>query len=302
MLHQPSDLLADKTVIITGAGQGIGRALACYLAAQGANLVINDLDSGLVNDLACELNSQTAKDGTLKVIALAGSVSDWLFAERLIATAVSRFGRLDGLINNAGLHYSCLPWQEEPLRLKTLLEVNVLGALYCGSQALKQFVGQGFGALINLSSGAHLGVAEQGAYCASKGAIASLTYSWALDARAYGVRVNAVAPLAQTRMIDSLPSSSGGLKSKAPPAQSLAPLFGYLLCDASAHITGQVIRFNGRDLSLLNPPTAASDYVSHENWQLSDIIDAFEQSLSEQLKPVGLLAAEYVPPDKNKGD
>ena len=275
-----------KVVIITGAGQGIGRAVALHLAAEGMAVVINDLDAGLLDVLAKDIRARGGQ-----VLTKAGSVADWNFAEQIVIAAVSEFGRLDGLINNAGLHYSSLPWDEQPERIQQLIDVNVVGSLYCGIHALKVFVAQQSGSLVNLSSGAHLGVENQSTYCASKGATASMTYAWAMDAMPFGVRVNAVAPLAKTRMTDSLQQYQTNEKLQAPAveqASAMGPLFSYLLSEDSADITGQAIRFNGRDLSILQHPRVADYQETRDDWSGDTMASVFDKTLSQQCSPVGL--------------
>jgi len=280
----------NKTIVITGAGRGIGRALAQYLAANGAAVVVNDLEPTLLESLVEEI-----KNSGGSAFALSGSVSDWDFAKKLIDSAQQQFGSLDGLVNNAGLHYSAALQDENPEQIKKMVDVNVIGTMYCGLHALNVFTKQRTGALVNVSSAAHLGVQRQSIYAATKGAIASLTYSWALDAMPYGVRVNAVSPLAKTRMTDSLPqyNDNGQALPKVQPASSLAPLFGFLLSDAASTITGQLLRFDGQRLSLIEHPKLASQDVMRDDWDINTLQTAFDESLSKQLKPFGLGSVNY---------
>jgi len=276
--------LANKSVIITGAGRGIGRAVAIHLAACGACVVVNDVDANTVQSVVDKIVGAGGQ-----ALAMPGSVTDWQFAGQLVESAVSTFGRLDSLINNAGLHYERLAWQDDEASMRQLVEVNVLGSMYCATQALKVLTAQGFGSLINVTSGAHLGVARQSAYSATKGAIASLTYGLAIDAKAHGVRVNAVAPLARTRMTDALEHYQN--KAAGPdvlPAEALAPLFGFLVSDRSAAITGQLIRFNGQDLSLIHHPAVSEVYETRPSWSIDSIDQVFRGSLRAQLNSVGL--------------
>lgn len=289
--------LVGKVIIVTGAGRGIGRALALYLARQGTRVVVNDVDGDLLDTLVDEISA-----GGGEALAVGGSVSEGSCAETLITSASEQFGALDGLVNNAGLHYQALPWEEDAHSARRLLEVNVLGAVNCGIQALKVFVAQGRGSIINVTSGAHLGVAGQATYAASKGAIASLTYSWALDAMPYGVRVNAVAPLALTRMTDSLTAyqaGSGGVVVHQP--ETLAPLFGYLLADCSAALTGQILRFNGRELSLIDHPVIGATRHSREHWDIDDLRAVLEGVMEHTLSPVGLGAVACAWPPAKPG-
>lgn len=282
--------LNNKTIVITGAGRGIGRALAQYLAVNGAAVVVNDLEPKLLDSLVKDI-----KDSGGKAFALSGSVSDWGFAKTLVDTAQQQFGSLDGLVNNAGLHYSAALQDEDPAQIKKMVDVNVIGTMYCGLHALSVFNKQRFGALVNVTSAAHLGVPQQSIYAATKGAIASLSYSWALDAMPYGVRVNAVSPLAKTRMTDSLPQYNDNDQAmpQVLPASSLAPLFGFLLSDAAATITGQLLRFDGQNLSLIEHPKLASQHIMRDDWNLKTLQTAFEESLNKQLKPFGLGSMSY---------
>lgn len=290
------DNLAGKTLLLTGAGRGIGRALARHLAAEGAALVVNDLDADLLDTLVTEIAGEGGR-----ALAAPGSVSDPAVADGLVATAVNHFGGLDGLVNNAGVHYESTPWKEDPARARQLVEVNVLGTLYCGMAALRYFIGQRRGSLVNVTSGAHLGVAGQATYAASKGAVASLTYAWALDARPYNVRVNAVAPLARTRMTDALAAykPTGGNTASGvvvPEPDALAPLFGYLLADRSAAVTGQILRFNGRELSLISHPVIGAVRYGRDHWDIAAVEEVIAGAMKATLSPVGLGASHYQGP------
>lgn len=266
--------LLGKVVIITGAGRGIGRALALQVAAAGAAVVINDLDANLLDELAQSIQSAGGK-----AMPLAGSVCDWDLGERLTHAAMDTFGRLDGLINNAGLHYERLPWEENEAELRQLVEVNVLGPLFCGIPALRHFIAQRRGSLINVSSSAHLGGPGHASYGATKGAVASLSYGWAMDAKPYGVRVNAVAPLARTRMTDGLSQTSvAGLKIEE--ADTLAPLFIYLLSDFSTAVSGQLIRCHGQEIGLMRRPAPPLHNQARDPWDVESLAALFSDALA----------------------
>lgn len=296
--------LENQSVIVTGAARGIGRALAVSLSAAGARLIVNDLDEQLLEDLVEEIRRCGRE-----VVSVAGSVADWSVAESLVNKAVECYGQLDGLVNNAGLHYSAEPWLEHPDKIKNLYEVNVLGATYCGVNALKIMVAQRHGAIVNLSSGAHLGVEKQATYSASKGAVASLTYGWSIDAAPYGVRVNAIAPLAHTRMTEALTQyNTSAQRNTSQNAdvnahqvdvnqpESIAPLVEYLLSDFSAQISGQLIRFDGEALSILRHPQISDKHYHDSDWDLYKVSEVFSQLGNDGLEPVGLVAGRYVSP------
>ncbi|MDP2005324.1 MAG: SDR family oxidoreductase [Rubrivivax sp.] len=283
---QPARVLEGRCVIVTGAGRGIGRAVALQVAAAGAAVLVNDVDADVAEVVAGEVRAAGGR-----ALALAGSVADWAFAQRMVDTALQAFGRLDGLVNNAALHHEAAPWDEIEARVRRLIEVNVLGPIACGTPALKHFVAQGAGAIVNVSSAAHLGVMGHASYGATKGALASLTYGWALEAAPHGVRVNAVAPLARTRMTDTLAAyrKPAGAVGVAEP-EALAPLFVYLLSDASCELNGQVLRFNGQALSVMRHPQVAPAAQSRAQWDVAALQVAFAGPLASELQAVGLAA------------
>lgn len=283
---QPARVLEGGGVIVTGAGRGIGRAVAMQVAAAGACVLVNDVDADLAEAVAGEIDAVGGK-----ALAMAGSVADWAFALRMVDAALNSFGRLDGLVNNAALHHEAAPWHEDEARVRRLIEVNVLGPIACGTAALKHFVAQGSGAIVNVSSAAHLGVMGHASYGATKGALASLTYGWALEAAPHGVRVNAVAPLARTRMTDSLAAyrTPAGAAGVAEP-QALAPLFVYLLSDASFEVNGQLLRFDGQALSVMRHPQVAPAVQTRRQWDAAALQEAFAGPLAGQLQTLGLAA------------
>jgi hypothetical protein len=143
------------------------------------------------------------------------------------------------------------------------------------------------GSIVNISSGAALGQRSLGTYAASKGAVASLTYSWALDLEAAGIRVNAVCPLARTRMV----LASERSMSNCPPDRTperIAPLVTFLLGDRSLGVTGQVIRCNGPQLHLVGQPYFKEPVLTRENWDDESVTRAFAEVFGAHLEPYGL--------------
>src|SRR5882762_10098309 len=231
-------ILKGKSVVITGAGQGLGRAYAVRAAEQGAGIIVNDIDEKLAGDVV-----QVIKGKGGRAVSVVGSVADWAVAERLTRTCISEFGAIDGLINNAAMHYIELPWDENAAQIRQLIEVNVLGTIYCGVHALKAMISQRRGSIVNVSSSAQFGMELRATYGASKGAAASLTYGWAGEAMPYNVRVNALSPGANTPMMDA--SKKDELRFSRvenqvltiPGPDTVAPIVGYLLSDLAQGIT-----------------------------------------------------------------
>lgn len=275
--------LDGKAVVVTGAGRGLGEAFAVQLGLAGAMVLVNDVDGDAARRTAATIRAQGHP-----AVASEHSVGDAEQAQAIVDLCVSEFGRIDGLVNNAGLTYETLPWDDDAERARALIEVNVLGTVYTGLAALKQMKRQGGGgSIVNISSGASLGQRTIATYAASKGAVASLTYSWALDLEAVGIRVNAVCPLAHTRMVWT---SERALR-KCPPDRTpdrIAPLVVFLISERSSGITGQMIRCNGPQLHIVGQPYLKSPILERDTWDTETVERAFTEVFQAHLEPYGL--------------
>ncbi len=279
-----ANLLEGRTIVVTGAGRGLGRAYAEHASAAGASVLVNDIDVD---------EARAVAEALPRAIASGHDVSDPADAEALVELACRELGPLAGLVNNAGLYYEAAPWEEEPARLRRLIEVNVLGSLFCTAAAARAFREQGSGgAIVNATSGAFFGFPSLGAYGASKGAVIALTLSSAIDLAELGVRVNAVAPIAATRLTLAaevgrrhIPKGAArvpleGIEERTP--DRIAPLVSYLLSALAAHLTGQIFRFDGTRLSRLSFGDAGGeDATRRERWDVDAVIDALRASKAE---------------------
>ncbi|HEY2762439.1 MAG TPA: SDR family oxidoreductase [Pseudonocardiaceae bacterium] len=282
------DLLKGKAVVVTGAGRGLGEAYAVHAARAGANVVVNDVEGELAEAVADRIT-----DAGGRAVASAQSVRDPDQASAIVERCLAEFGRVDGLVNNAGLRHEALPWAENVEAARELIEVNVLGLLYCSIAAARVMRRQRTGSIVNIASGSLLGQRRAGTYSASKGAVASLTYSWALDLEGLGVRVNAVCPLAWTRLVEASPAARLRCTPERTP-QRIAPLITYLLSDRSVDITGQVIRFTGDQLHIVRQPEFKEPVLRGEEWRPEDVDAAFQGALGDYLEPFGL--EKRIPP------
>ncbi|MGQ0718737.1 MAG: SDR family NAD(P)-dependent oxidoreductase [Pseudonocardiales bacterium] len=276
-------ILEGKAVVITGAGRGLGEAYALHAARAGACVVVNDVDGDLAEAVAARIVGQGGR-----AVASAQSVRDPDQASGVVERCLAEFGRVDGLVNNAALNHQALPWEEDVYAARELIEVNVLGVLYCGIAAARVMRRQRAGSIVNISSGSAFGSRGAGTYSASKGAVASATYSWAVDLAEVGVRVNGVCPLAWTRMVER--SSSAAIKSSVTPQRTpdrVAPLITYLLSDRAEGITGQLVRFTGDQLQLVRRPGLKDPALHRDNWATEDIAAAFDGVLDHHLEPFG---------------
>jgi NAD(P)-dependent dehydrogenase (short-subunit alcohol dehydrogenase family) len=259
-------ILDGRAVVITGAGRGLGRAFARHAAASGAAVVVNDIDTEPAHETVAAIGA----DGATAVVSV-GSVADPGYARELITLCRNRFGKLDGLVNNAAVGYHARPWEDDDAeRTRALVETNVLGPFHCGTAAAKVMVAQGNGVIVNVTSGSMIGQRGAAAYSASKGAVASMTYSWAADLAGRGVRVNAVSPIAWTRLMAADPKGNRD----APPPDHVAPLVTYLLSDLSAGVTGQVLRLADGHLHAVRQPAIIRPVLYRETWTVEEIAAA----------------------------
>ncbi|MDQ2880808.1 MAG: SDR family NAD(P)-dependent oxidoreductase [Actinomycetota bacterium] len=276
-------ILDGKAVVITGAGRGLGEAYARHVARSGACVVVNDVDGGQAEAVVERIVEQGGR-----AVANAASVRDPDQASGIVRQCLEHFGRIDGLVNNAALGpHEVLPWEESSSAARDVIEVNVLGVLYCGIAAARAMRAQGSGSIVNISSGSSFGQRRAGAYSASKGAVASLTYSWALDLEEAAIRVNGVCPLAWTRLVERSPAAQLRCTRERTPDR-VAPLITYLLSDLADGITGQLIRCTGDRLHIVRQPAIKEPVLDCAGWDTEDIAAAFDGFLNQSLEPFGL--------------
>jgi NAD(P)-dependent dehydrogenase (short-subunit alcohol dehydrogenase family) len=198
----------DRVAIITGAGRGIGRAHARLLASRGARVVVADLGaeidgSGASHGPADEVVAEIEADGGTAV-ACYGSVADEADAAAIVDTALREFGRLDIVINNAGIHDPAPFGDLTVAQFRRMFDVHFFGTLFVTKAAWPHFLGTGYGRVVNTTSEAILGgIPQLASYGAAKGAVFGLTRNLATEGAAHGIRVNALAPRAHTRMSES---------------------------------------------------------------------------------------------------
>jgi len=274
--------LQDRAIVVTGAGTGLGRAYAIAAGAAGARVVVNDIDAEAARATATSIG-----DAAISVV---GSVSNWDDAARVIETCVESFGAIDGLVNNAGVLHAGAAWEDTETAIRRTVEVNVLGAMFCGVHALRSMVARGSGSIVNVVSGSMLGIPHLSTYGATKGAIASLTWGWAVEAEGTGVRVNALSPIARTEMGNAW-SLSDRNDDDNPDPEIIAPAAVYLLSDLSSVLHGQILRFNGRAVGLLSPPRVELTSVELTDWTADDIATAVDAELADRLPRIGRGAA-----------
>jgi NAD(P)-dependent dehydrogenase (short-subunit alcohol dehydrogenase family) len=254
-------MLRERAVLVTGAGGGLGRAYALACAAEGARVVVQDVDAAAAGAVVAEI---AAAGGAAE--ATGGSVADWDDAAAMVARCVDAFGAIDGLVANAGVRHEALPWDETEAGLRRIAEVNILGVQFTARHAMRAMVDAGRGgAVVTIVSGARLGLAGMSAYGASKGAVAGMTENWALAGAEAGIRVNAVSPLALTPM--ALGDTRADRPS-LPPAEGVAPIVPALL---ATRLTGWTIRFDGTRLQAYAPLALAPAFEDRDGWDAAAV-------------------------------
>ncbi|MSQ26886.1 MAG: SDR family oxidoreductase [Dehalococcoidia bacterium] len=294
------DLLAGRVAIVTGSGRGIGRGEALALAAEGAKVVVND--PGVEGD--GHGGSMAPADEVVAAIKAAGgeavanydSVADWKGAQRLVQTAVDSFGRLDIVVNNAGVVRRGFMDELTEEDFDLVVGVHLKGTFAVCRHAVPVMKAQRYGRIINTASNQFTLPKGRAAYAAAKGGIVSLTYDLAWELQNDGITVNAVAPFAATRMTaveggrDAELVAKGLLsqrrlrqtEARTDPAM-VAPMVVYLASDHAAHVTGCVFRAGGGKIGQYCHPVEVRTIFRNEAaegpWPVAELIDLLPRTV-----------------------
>lgn len=251
----------NKVAIVTGAGGGIGRAIAIALAEAGAAVVVNDIGVSLLG----EGGSTSPAEETKAMILAAGgravvstdSVSEWEAARHIVATAIDAFGRLDVVVNNAGILRDAFFHKMTPEQWTAVVNVHLNGTFFVSRAAAEVFRAQQSGVFVHMTSTSGLiGNAGQANYSAAKMGIVGLSKSIALDMQRYNVRSNCVAPFAWGRMTGNIPTETPDQiarveKLKLMTPEKNAPLVVALASDYASAITGQIFAVRRNEIVLM---------------------------------------------------
>jgi NAD(P)-dependent dehydrogenase (short-subunit alcohol dehydrogenase family) len=269
-------MLDGKSIIVTGAGRGIGRDIALMAAAQGAKVVVNDPgvsesgsghDDGPAMQVVAEIR---AAGGT--AVANTDSVAEWESANRIIRCATDAFGMLHGVVNNAGILRDRIFHNMSVDEWKAVIDVHLHGSFYMARAAASIFRSEERGAFVHMTSTSGLiGNFGQANYAAAKLGIVGLSKSIALDMQRYHVRSNCISPFAWSRLIGTIPSDTPEqaarlAKMKAMETSKIAPLAVCLLSDEAQGVSGQIFAVRANEIFLMGQSRPIRSVHRAEGW------------------------------------
>ncbi len=286
--------LENKVAIVTGGGGGIGREIALALAAEGASVVVNDIGVSLTGDGGSDSPAEetcgliTQKGG--KAVISNDSVSSWKSAQLIIQKALDTFGKIDIVINNAGILRDTIFHKMDPSDWEDVINVHLNGGFYVSRAAAPYFRKQSSGAYVHMTSTSGLiGNFGQANYSAAKLGIAGLSKSISLDMSRFNVRSNCIAPFAWSRMTSSIPANTDAEKERVERLKKMtpetnAPLAVFLASGAAKDVTGQIFSARLNELFIYNQSRPIKSVHSDKGWTPQEIAEraypAFKTSMT----------------------
>ena len=290
-------MLQDKVVLVTGAGGGIGREVALLAAAEGAKVVVNDLGAAVDGEGADATPAQTV----VKEIEAAGgaavadghSVSDWDGAHAMVAAALDNFGRLDAVVNVAGILRDKMLHKMDEADWDAVIGVHLKGAFNVSRAAIGHFREQQSGSFVHFTSTSGLiGNLGQANYAAAKMGVVGLSKVIAMEGARVGVRSNCVSPFAWTRMIGTIPIKDEAQRARVERlrthtrAGQIAPMVVFLASDAGAAVSGQVFAVRGNEVFLMGQSRPLRSLHRSEGWSAASLAEHMLPALEGDFYPL----------------
>ncbi|WP_255152152.1 SDR family oxidoreductase [Halorarius halobius] len=290
-------MLRNKVCLVTGAGRGIGEATALALADAGATVVVNDLGSSVdgrgSTDEPAEDTVRQIREAGGEASVHTGDVASLEYTERLVADTVEQYGRLDGVVNYAGILNDAMSYEMSGDAWDDVIRVHLRGhfalvrhaAAHWRERALASEGGlDGQRSFLSVSSRAALGSPGRMNYAAAKAGILGLTRTAARELHEYDVRVNALLPGAQTRMIEALPDDAQPFEDRDASPGKIAPLVVYLMSDEATDVTGCSLRAVEDTIGIVSDPADESIGMHAGGWTPERIATEFEDSIASGLE------------------
>ncbi len=296
----PTRTLNGKTVLVTGAGGGIGRAIALMAAEHGANVVVNDIGASLsgasesTDAAAAVVNEITAAGG--QAMASRANVADAKATQTMVDEAIEKFGRLDAVINNAGILRDGFFHKMTAEDFEAVIRVHLMGSFNVSRAAAEQFRAQNSGSCVHMTSTSGLiGNLAQANYSAAKLGIVGLSKSIALDMQRFGVRSNCIAPFAWSRMtssikVDSAEQEARVAKLKEMKGEKVAALAIYLASDAAAGVSGQIFASRNNEIMLMGQSRPLRTVHRDGGWSPETIAEHGMPALQASFYPLEVSA------------
>ncbi|MBI5720732.1 MAG: SDR family oxidoreductase [Rubrivivax sp.] len=289
-------MLQGKVAIVTGSGRGIGRDMALLMAAQGAKVVVNDIGASVSGEGSDASPGQQVVDEIKAAGGAAAlstdSVSEWDSAHRIVQCALDHFGRIDVVVNNAGILRDRFFFAMSLEEWKAVIDVHLNGCFYVSRAAATHFKAQNSGAYVHMTSTSGLiGNLGQANYGAAKLGIVALSRSIAGDMKRYNVRSNCISPFAWSRMIGSIPTETPEQQARVEKLKKLdtaqiAPVAAFLASDAAADVTAQIFAVRGNEIFLMSQSRPVRGMHTAEGWTPETIAERVLPAMKPNFFPL----------------
>ncbi len=295
--------LDGKVAVVTGAGRGIGREIALMMAKEGAKVVVNDLGAsdrgeGEDTNVAAEVIEEIKAAGG-EAVSNPDSVASWDGAHRIVQAALDHFGKIDIVVNNAGIARDRMVFKMSEEEWDAVVGVHLKGTFNCIRAAAPHMTEQKSGRFVNFASTSGLiGNIGQANYGAAKMGVVALSKITAMDMKRYNVTSNCIAPFAWTRLTATIPTETEAQKKRVEKLKKMSPadvasLAVFLAGDGASNISGQVFGVRGKEIYLFSQPRILRSIHKSDGWQIEDLSEMLEATMKSHFAPLDT-SPEYI--------